>query len=223
VRGSIHNDTLTGSGANEFFDGRGGNDTIAGGGGIDGAGYSGAFGAVTVDLNLSVGTATGADGTDDLTGIENIVGSFYSDTLTGDANANRLEGAATKYWTYANTGTTDNDTLTGGAGSDVFVFNSALDATYNVDEITDFVSGTDKIELDDAIFTGLLVGALSAGNFNSGAGLTAAADADDRLVYDTTSGFLYFDADGVGGAAAAVQFAELSNLAALSASDFVIA
>jgi Ca2+-binding RTX toxin-like protein len=212
---------LTGSGLNEFFDGRGGNDTIAGGGGIDGAGYSGAFGAVTVDLNLSVGTATGADGTDDLTGIENIVGSFYSDTLTGDANANRLEGAATKYWTYANTGTTDNDTLTGGAGSDVFVFNSALDATYNVDEITDFVSGTDKIELDDAIFAGLLVGSGSAANFAGNIGAVP-ADTNDFLLYDTATGALYYDADGNDGGLA-VQFAQLTGAPTLSASDFVIA
>jgi Ca2+-binding RTX toxin-like protein len=221
VRGSIHDDSLTGSGLNEFFDGRGGNDTIAGGGGIDGAGYSGAFGAVTVDLNLSVGTATGADGTDDLTGIENIVGSFYSDTLTGDANANRLEGAATKYWTYANTGTTDNDTLTGGAGSDVFVFNSALDATYNVDEITDFVSGTDKIELDDAIFAGLLVGSGSAANFAGNIGAVP-ADTNDFLLYDTATGALYYDADGNDGGLA-VQFAQLTGAPTLSASDFVIA
>jgi Ca2+-binding RTX toxin-like protein len=225
VRGSIHNDTLTGGAGNDFFDGRAGDDTIDGGAGsADWVGYTGASGAVVVDLGEGTGTATG-DGSDTLLNIERVTGSFYSDDLTGSDNVgNRLEGAASKYWTFANTGTQDNDTLTGGGGtgSDYFVFNSALDATNNVDTITDFQTGVDKIELDDAIFTGLLVGALSAGNFNSGAGLTAAADADDRLVYDTTSGFLYFDADGLNGSAA-VKFAELSNLAALSASDFVIA
>jgi len=214
VRGSIHNDVLTGSGANEFFDGRAGDDDIDGGGGFDGVGYTGATGQVFVDL--SAGTATGADGSDTLTGIENVIGSFYDDSLTGDDGNNRLQGAASNLWTYANTGTDDSDTLTGGAGNDTFVFNSALDASFNMDTITDFVSGQDKIELDDAIFAGLLVGAGNAANFLVGA---AALDANDYLIYD--AGALYYDADG-SGAGAAVQFALLSGVPTLAASDFII-
>jgi hypothetical protein len=52
-------------------------------------------------------------------------------------------------------------------------------------------------------------------------GLTSAQDADDRIVYKTTTGALFYDADGVGGAAA-VQFAVLDNHAALTKADFVV-
>ena len=48
-------------------------------------------------------------------------------------------------------GGTGNDTLTGGAGADKFVFASALNSLTNVDTITDFVSGTDKLVLDDSV------------------------------------------------------------------------
>jgi Ca2+-binding RTX toxin-like protein len=45
-------------------------------------------------------------GTDTLTSIENLVGSDFNDTLTGDAGANKLEGGV------------GNDTLNGGLGND---------------------------------------------------------------------------------------------------------
>ena len=56
-------------------------------------------------------------------------------------------------------------------------------------------AGTDRIALDDAVFTGLGLGALNANAFVIG---TAAADADDRIVYDSATGALSFDADGTG-------------------------
>jgi serralysin len=74
------------------------------------------------------------------------------------------------------------------------------------------------ILLDDAVFTGLSLGALDAGAFRTG---TAAADADDRIIYNSTTGALLFDADGVGGVAA-VQFATLTGAPALTAADFVV-
>jgi Ca2+-binding RTX toxin-like protein len=46
-----------------------------------------------VVVNLATGTASdGYGGTDTLSGIENVRGSTFNDTLTGDANANWLEG-----------------------------------------------------------------------------------------------------------------------------------
>src|SRR5204863_512013 len=98
-----------------------------------------------------------------------------------------------------------------GAGVEIEILSAASqDGTTplgggNVDQIADFVSGTDKIALDDAVFTGLGFGALPAGAFVTG---TVAADADDRILYDNATGNLFFDADG-NGAGAAVQFATL--------------
>jgi Ca2+-binding RTX toxin-like protein len=225
VRGSIHNDTLIGTGANEFFDGRQGADSIDGGLGIDTVIYAGEIGSgVTVSLITNI--AAHADGTDTLSGIENIIGSFYGDTLSGDGGANRLQGAGSNLWTWANTGADDGDVLEGDFGNDVFVFNSALDATHNLDTIVDFksvllnvVGNVDKIELDDAIFTGLALGALNAANFVD-VGIDSIT-ATDRIIFD--SGALYYDADGSGLDFTQVQFALLSGVTAVSAADFIIA
>ncbi|HEY5713626.1 MAG TPA: hypothetical protein VIT38_17150, partial [Allosphingosinicella sp.] len=110
-----------------------------------------------------------------------------------------------------------NDSLNGGPGADMFVFNSALGAG-NVDAIADFTVGSDKIMLDDAIFTGLALGALPAGAFRSGA---SAADADDRIIYNPATGALFFDPDGNGGAVG-VQFATLATGLAMTAGDFLV-
>ena len=47
------------------------------------------------------------------------------------------------------------------------------------------------------------------------------ADADDHIIYDAASGALFYDADGVGGAAA-TRFAILQNTAAIDAEDFFV-
>jgi Ca2+-binding RTX toxin-like protein len=100
-------------------------------------------------------------------------------------------------------------------GADKFLFNTAL-GSGNVDTIDDF-SG-DVFWLDNAVFGGLADGALAAGAFRAG---SAAADADDRIVYNSATGNLFFDADGAGGVAA-VQFAHITAGTVLSASNFLV-
>jgi serralysin len=117
-----------------------------------------------------------------------------------------------------------NDRLIGGDGVDHFVFNTAPNSTTNKDIITDFYHGTDVIDLSKAIFKGLgsTIGSLSSEAFYSGAGIIKSHDLDDRIIYNTTNGFLYYDADGTG-KAAAIQIAILSNKPSdLSYSDFAI-
>ncbi|WP_141703894.1 hypothetical protein [Methylobrevis pamukkalensis] len=87
-----------------------------------------------------------------------------------------------------------------------------------VDIITDFVSGLDRIELDDAIFTAIPRGTLKAGNFVVG---TVPGDTNDRILYNAANGRLSYDADGTG-ATAAIHFATLSGAPDISAGDFVI-
>ena len=74
------------------------------------------------------------------------------------------------------------------------------------------------IQLDDAVFAGLTLGGLAANAFYIGA---AAHDADDRIIYNSATGALLFDADG-NGAGAAVQFATLTTSLALAAGEFVV-
>ncbi len=200
-------DSISGGDGNDFLTGGKGNDTLDGGAGTDTANYATALAAVTVNLAATTGNGTASStaandtaaiGTDTLRNIENVVGSGYGDALIGDANANVLYGKL------------GNDTLTGGAGADVFVFDTATGST-NVDTITDFTSASDKIQLSKTIFTAAgTTGDLLSGAFWSGAGVVAGHDADDRFVYNTTTGNLYYDADG-NGAGLAVLIATLGT------------
>jgi Ca2+-binding RTX toxin-like protein len=125
-----------------------------------------------------------------LTGADPIngAGNALANTLNGNSGANVLSGGK------------GNDTLEGGDGDDRFLLDALLGPS-NVDHIVDFEAG-DRICLDTTVFTGLSVGALDTSRFASGNGVAAALDSDDRVVYDTASGALYYDADGAGGAAA---------------------
>jgi len=112
-----------------------------------------------------------------------------------------------------------NDTLVGGDGNDRYVFDSALNASTNVDRLSDFSVADDTVALDGAVFDALPAGALASAAFFIG---SAAHDADDRLIYNATTGALFYDADGNGGAATAVQFATLGSGLALTNNDFLV-
>jgi hypothetical protein len=63
--------------------------------------------------------------------------------------------------------------------------------------------------------------ALNDPRFHAAAGATAGHDGDDRVVYDTSTGSVYFDQDGSGGAAAEMMFV-LQGAPALAATDIAI-
>ena len=155
-----------------------------------------------------------------------INGTALDDTLIGKAAQNdTLYGNDGNDVLY---GDTSNDNLYGGNGADKFVFASALNASTNLDRVYDFVSGTDKIVLDNNIFTGFAAGqALVSGTtFVSSSALNpAATTAGPTILYSTSTGVLSYDADGTG-AGAAIAFADLTNSSlinpSISASDFII-
>ena len=70
----------------------------------------------------------------------------------------------------------------------------------------------DRLVFDDAVFASLgTVGStINASAFVAGAGLTVGQDADDRLVFDTAAGNLYYDVDG-SGTGSAVLLVHLGN------------
>jgi Ca2+-binding RTX toxin-like protein len=208
--GNDLDNTLTGNAAANVLNGGIGNDNMVGGKGNDTYYVDATGDAVTEAANAGTDTIITSLSTysiSALTNLENL--SYYGSSnaiLTGNALINTLTGG-TGNDTLA--GGLGNDILTGGAGNDTFVFNTVANASKNKDIITDFVSGTDVIQFSKAIFTGLgtSAGSLTSDQFWSGAGVTKAHDADDRIIYNTTSGALYYDADGSGKAAAAVQVA----------------
>ena len=137
----------------------------------------------------------------------NLTGNTVAQTLIGNTGANRLNGGS------------GNDTITGGVGADVFVFTTALAS--NIDRLTDYAVAADRFELNDAAFTGLARGALATAAFAANlAG--AATNGLQRIIYETDTGFLWFDADGSGIGSATVQFADLAGGLAILASEFSI-
>ena len=121
------------------------------------------------------------------------IGNDYDNLVVGNAADNALNGRG------------GADTLTGGGGADDFVFSTALDyvnyfGSANVDTITDFVSGEDRIVLKGAMFD-----MLASGTGSNALTLGASAlDADDRLLWDGET--LRYDPDGSGELAASAVF-----------------
>jgi Ca2+-binding RTX toxin-like protein len=114
--------------------------------------------------------------------------------------------------------------LTGGADQDFFVFDTAP-STGNFSTIMDFNYGdNDRIHLVQSGFTGFShLGELTTEEFYAAAGAKSGHDTSDRVIYDTTSGKLYYDADGLGGDDA-FQFATIASgsHSVLTYSDFQI-
>ena len=91
VMGSRGDDTLIGDTARNQFRGMAGNDVIEGGADLDTARYD--LDPTGVQVDLSLGTAIdGWGGTDSLSGIERVIGSDVSDSLTGDDSRNVIKG-----------------------------------------------------------------------------------------------------------------------------------
>jgi Ca2+-binding RTX toxin-like protein len=111
-------------------------------------------------------------------------------------------------------GSAAGEELNGGAGADTFAFAAPADGVNNRDTVTDFLSGTDGIQFAAQPFSALgPVGALDATTFVAG---TEALDAGDRLIYDSSTGSLFYDADGndVGAAVLVANFGAGTTLAA---------
>ena len=125
LRGGAGNDVLNGGGGLDFLEGGAGADTLQGGNGRDTAVYT-ASAAVSIDMGanlLSGGEAAG----DVLLGIEDVHGSAFADTITGDGGSNLILGNAGADLLDGGPGSVrdvllggaQSDTLIGGAGGDI--------------------------------------------------------------------------------------------------------
>jgi Ca2+-binding RTX toxin-like protein len=115
LTGSEQHDLLIGDGAANAFDGGPEEDTVA---------FTGL--SQGVSASLVTNSATG-QGSDTLTGIENLTGSDQDDTLTGDAGPNVLSGRD------------GADNLTGGLGADGFFLGDGLDVITADDGVVDAI------------------------------------------------------------------------------------
>ena len=180
---------------------------------VGGSGHDTIFGNVV--NNMLIGNA----------GEDLIAGGSGNDTLMGGKGADAIWGGTGKDVLKGESG---NDTLRsgkgadamwGGIGKDAFVFDAG--PTSGKDAIHDFRVADDTIKLDNAFFTkvggnGWLKGAAFHANTSG-----KAHDANDRVIYDKSSGALYYDADGTG-AKAGVCFARIDQDLKLTAHDFFV-
>jgi Ca2+-binding RTX toxin-like protein len=214
IFGNAGNNVLdTGNGVADVLVGLGGDDTYYVHNAGDwvaenaGQGFDRVLASVSYKLpagqSIEILAAANTGGTDPI----NLTGNELGQAIYGNAGANVLNGGGGVDWFF------------GGAGRDSFVFNTAL-GTNNIDEIVDFNRQEDTIHLENAIFFGLLEGPLAAQAFAANAS-GSATTADARIIYNTASGQLSFDADGSGGGAA-VSFAVLNGAPSLSWDNFLV-
>jgi Ca2+-binding RTX toxin-like protein len=145
---------------------------------------------------------------------DTIIGTSGANKLTGTSGADLIDGKSGNDMVWGKAGA---DVLTGGTGKDSFTFDTKL-GSKNVDVVVDFSAKDDTIRLNNAAFTKLKDGTLSASSFVTG---TKASDSSDRIIYNNKTGALSYDADG-SGSTAAVKFAVIDNHAKLTAADFII-
>ncbi|MEB3294104.1 MAG: calcium-binding protein [Synechococcales bacterium] len=144
-----------------------------------------------------------------------------NDVLVGHGGANTIIGGK------------GNDTLTGGGGVDSFIFATITDfttANLGIDRITDFTLNSDKIVLGKitfAVLTSPADSALSASEFatinETTNGATIAGASTASIVFNRANGSLFYNPDGAtAGLTGGGQFATLTGVTGLSASDFLL-
>lgn len=161
-------DTLIGGDGTDLLEGGTGADSLDGGEGVDTASYARAASAVTVHLGGLPGAGDAAG--DTFSGIENLVGSRFGDSLTGDTGNNRLIGGA------------GDDSLVGGGGIDWLVGGSGADQL--VGDGNDGVSYTGS----DGPVTVNLVSQTASGGHAAGDTLVGIARAEGSALADTITG-----------------------------------
>ncbi|MBN6710165.1 hypothetical protein JFL47_02785 [Haemophilus haemoglobinophilus] len=217
--GSSYNDVLTGNKANNHIYGGKGDDVINGGEGNDyldgGSGKNTLSGNLGDDIyvvnskedqvieKLNEGTDTVHSYIDYSLNqnVENIslfgsgklsaTGNSLNNVLIGNNSDNRLDGKA------------GSDTLTGGKGKDTFVFSTELNGN-NIDTITDFTVGEDKIELSKAIFSEI----------------HSQEEIIDHIRYDKETGKLFYHQDNI--TSEGTHFATISDNLLLNVQSFML-
>ena len=199
VMGSNLNDTITGSSALQFevFDGGAGDDIIDGGVITDTLNiengnrvtYQNAAGAVQV--NLGAGTATGADGNDTLSHINQVWGSSHDDVITG-SNENVLVEQFQ--------GREGNDTIDGAGGYDRVRYDNAT-AAVNVNLATGIATGDASVGTDTLINIEAVRGSNYADTLTGSNNADAFQGMGGNDTIDGGNGFDrvdYYDVDGCG-------------------------
>ena len=208
IEGFGGNDKISGTSGNDYIDGGVGADVMSGGMGDD---------TYIVDNSKDKVAEASNQGNDTIIttlekfslakmpNVENLtyVG-FVDADLTGNKQNNIIVASDGDDYLEGKEG---NDSLTGGAGADKFVFNTKFGST-NVDAITDFVSGEDVLVISKKIAKKL------AKNFTEDNFVYSnkAEDSNDYLIFNSENNTLYYDADGSGSKSDAVAIVVVGTM-----------
>jgi Ca2+-binding RTX toxin-like protein len=237
------NDSFDGRAGNDYLIAGEGNDTLRGGIGADTLQGGEGRDTYIVDVNdavfeqpdagidtvRAVGPYTLTDNVENLTlvaggpgrggsfgnaGANRILGSSDAEQLHGLQGVDTIRGGAGNDTIWGGPG---RDILFGDAGADAFVINAADLDDFNWDTLADFNPAEDTIWLNT--LPGLtMAGPLAAAAFRAGSAATTPAH---RILYDSSTGEIFFDADGTG-SGAAIQIAEVAPATALTRLDFAV-
>jgi serralysin len=197
IIGNDGSNVLRGGGGDDWFTGGGGNDSYyvdsandrvfeAAGQGFDTVYVSASF-RLDPEADIEVLSADSLGSTNPIS----LVGTDIAQELWGNMGGNYLDGRG------------GNDIIYGIGGFDTFAFTTPL-GPGNIDRIYGF-RGDDTILLLGDIFSSIPHGTLSPDAFTEGPAATASSH---RIIYNSSTGALLYDADG-SGPGAAIPFATL--------------
>ena len=188
---------------------------------------------VTIDLGSTARqpfpTPEGASAAGiELMAVEAIYSGPFADTLAGNSALTEIFRPGAGNDTIRG----DNTPLAPYTNVDYIYFDTPLNAATNVDTILDVKTspgGAQSLEdilyLDHRIFKTLVTGTpsgaayLAAARFKRIGGGGSAVDADDRILADQDTGFIYYDADG-SGPATPTLFAKVTPGITIAATNF---
>jgi len=215
---------ITSTPSNDTIYGYAGNDTIDGGKGGEEWSFAldsmegGSGGNDYIDGGLGNDLIFATDGND------TIIGGAGNDTISDFGGSNLLIGGAGNdsilaFGVDTVIGGTGADTLELGWGTQKVQYNSPSEGA---DQIFGFTEFADEFLISRLGFGGgLALGTLPASQFSAGIGVTSAANAAERFLFNTTDSTLRFDRDGTG-ASAPMLIATLDIGVFLTAIDFTI-
>jgi len=177
-------DALNGGDGNDTLRGGAGADALNGGAGLDFANYQGSSAEVFVDIQSNLifsGDATG----DTLTGIENLYGSSFGDTLSGDAGRNIIggEGGADLI-----DGRAGDDALSGEAGDDVLNGRDGNDRLVGGDGVDNLSGGAGDDSVDGGAGNDISFGEAGNDSFYGGTGNDQLDGGDDNDIVEGGAG-----------------------------------
>ncbi|KPF82562.1 hypothetical protein IP70_21520 [alpha proteobacterium AAP38] len=173
--------TLTGGSATK-------NVTVTGGAGADGL--------TTGAGNDSISAGAGADTITSGTGNDIVLGGAGADSIDAGAGNDSIDGGDGADTIIGGAG---SDTMTGGAGADRFIFVDAQSTSVSTDTITDFVTGTDTLELQITLTSGKAASFSHQGNaVDTSTGLTLLSSKTGESYFNTTTSQFVVDLNGDG-------------------------